>query len=41
LLSFRCFSSSSLFLLLSTNSELEVEIVKERDNDAHPRENTL
>lgn len=41
LLSFSCFSSSSLFLLLSSNSELEGEIVKERDNYTHPRKTTL
>lgn len=41
LLSFSCFSSSSFFLSLSSNSELEGEIVKERDNYTHPRETTL
>lgn len=36
LLSLSCFSSSSFFLLLSSNSELEGEIVKERDNYTNP-----
>lgn len=41
LFSFSCFSSSSLFLLLSSNSELEEEIVNQRDNYTHPWEITL
>lgn len=41
LLSLSCFSSSSFFLLLSSNSELEGEIVKERDNYTHPGKTPL